>query len=297
MIADMTNTQKVAALLLSLGTERSKEVLQHLNPGEASRIAEELHSLGQVPQQVRRAVLREFRTLADREAPDAPAAPIVPPPVEPFALPAPPPVSSAPLLETISLVRATELLAAEPPHIIALALVGVSPERALAILQGLPVDMRAAVTGEYGHVTPPLPEVRTMLEHALRAKAERQNQQAQHAGRVALAALTQASQSASSPATEAVNAFHTLDTLPHHRLSALLRQANPEDLLLALRGVDAAYRDRLLTAVPFNQRILLLHQLQRQGPVSLRAITAAQQRIAALSAREMTAPHPETVHA
>jgi flagellar motor switch protein FliG len=270
----LTKRQKIATLLASLGEEQTRQVLAQLEPAQAAALAHERAVLGEVPNGTRRAVLREFRTLVQREE----RAEVL------DALPYGPRSTARPFLATVTPTRAAEVLASEPDAIVALALAALTPQVAAAIVSRLPVERRETVIDRLSHQAPPSDAVCTELDRAIRATAARHGAEAAADGEAALTALWPAApqEAHTAPAPVVVpRAFDALADLPRAELQALLRGVSLDDLALALRGAEPAVTDAVLHALPFSRRLHTLLRLRRRAAVRVGDILEAQARLAA----------------
>lgn len=303
----LTNTQKIATLLVALGTERSAKILEHLEPEQMARIAREIAAMGSVPHQQKRAVLREFRalmqaeerrrmgfTFAERVLDQAVGEEKAQQILQTISMPTAP--SGPPYLATVTPARAADLLAGEPPHIAAKLLLVLSFEQAALILEHLPADERGPVAQQLAHATPPSAEVQGHLERALRAKAARRNAEEHYDGAAALTELLAAPAPMPAPvAPQPMKAaapvaaptpdvsFDDLLTMELGEVQAVLRSVDNDTLCLALCGAEMLLRQRLLAAVPFTRRVIVQHRQKALKGTRLRDITAAQDAIARIA--------------
>ena len=157
MMAQQTpdNARKIALLMVSLGPERSAEILARMDGGEVSRIAREMSILDPASRQTMQSVLREFHELVADEPPAA----------------APRPVPC--YLTTLSPQQAARLLDDEPVHLINLLLLSLPPKTAAAVFQCLPSALKPEIARRIAEAQAPTPELRAKLDAALRAKARR----------------------------------------------------------------------------------------------------------------------------
>ena len=182
-VPTLTTTQKIATLLLSLGAERSAEILEYLDPEQTVAIAREIAAMGQVPNQTRRTVLREFRSRMNDEVQqhaglqfveqvlDKAFDPQQAHEVKAMIRSAVPPSLNPPYLSTVTPGRAAELISGEPLHIMSLLLVTLPAECSAAILQNLPPKEQVQLALQLSNTTPPSAEVRTQLEPCAACKS------------------------------------------------------------------------------------------------------------------------------
>jgi len=197
MQSSLNTIQKIALLLVSLGPERSAQIMAHLDQEQITRIVREIASLGKVANGTKRAVLREFRSLVTLEEERAQSfsfaeqvldqtlgqekARDMMKKITPAVAP-----STPSYLATLTPSRAAELISGEPVHIIALLLASLTPDKAAAILECLSAPVQAPVAMQLATTTPPTPELRKQLEQAVAAKARRYQHEELASGRAVL---------------------------------------------------------------------------------------------------------------
>ncbi|MHB9130792.1 MAG: FliG C-terminal domain-containing protein [Armatimonadota bacterium] len=313
---NLTNTQKIAAFLITLGKESTAQILGHLDPAEMEKIAHEIALMGRVPNQTKRTVLREFRALLHAEdrrdtgftfaeevlnqVVGSERARDMMQHIVPVAQ-----SDTPPYLSTITAGRAAALLCEEPVHIIALLLSSVAPDCAAGILEAFTAELRHQVAMQFAHTTPPSPELRLHLEKALRVKAQRHSHEEQLHGQAALAEMGNlpkpdemqapvteprisvprqvSMQDSIYPSDDGTLSFHELHSLAPSLLQVVVRKASNRDLCRALYAVDPLLHEAILSALPFARRISILHTMKSQPSLQLRVIADAQERIAHLA--------------
>lgn len=298
----LTNTQKIALLLTSLGAERTAEVMGYLEPEQTATLVREITTLGKVSHQTQRTVLREFRAMLAAREQQREQTSFAEQVLE-QSLAVKPAVRSAktasgtlPYLSTVLPSRAAELLCGEPVPITALLLSTLSVECAAGILECLPAELQPRVAVQLASTTPPAPEVRAQLESALRAKATRHRQEEHLNGRAALERLVGETptaqvgqgggatrQAVAAPAPTSGFTFHQLETLSLPALQTVLKQVDTRDIYYALRGADHALHQQMLRAIPLTRRVVVQGYIKAQQPVRLAEISAAQERILRLA--------------
>lgn len=253
----LTNSQKAALLIQSMGPQRAADIFEQLSPEQAGRIREALLALGPVPNETKRAVLRELRVMA---------APTLP--------------NDRPYLLSLTPDRAAELLGGEPPRLVALLLSVLPVERGRAIIACLPSDDRARLKQALAEVTPPSVLMHQHLEQALRAKAERFQFRETLQGAIAQETLAPPPVHPAEPPMIPPAApdftFGMLATLEKSVLRAIVTEADSADVALALRGAEPAFIEHVLHVLPARMRAGVRAQLKAHQPVRLRDITQAQ---------------------
>jgi len=267
-------------LIQALGGERANEILAQLPASQAEQIRQAMHALAALPNETKRAMLRELRALtaSPRHGHDTP------------------------YLITITPARAAELLTGEPSRLVALLLLPLPADRRQAILTHLPAEEQPAVRARCAELPPPAEQVALHLEQALRAKAKRfhfhEAMQGEAARDLLPAKTEQATPSAPPPVS--VMTFATLAALDRAVLRVIVSRAAVDDVARALRGTDHAGAQRILQALPVRLRAGIRARMKAPLQVRLCEITQAQQRLCRLAQdviAETLSPQEELTHA
>ena len=279
MAPEMTKSQKIAVMLMSLGAERAARVLEQLPPEQAAQIIQETSALGQVSHQAQRTVLREFRALVGEQEQRKGA----PSPYE--ALSARQSSSAPPYLATVSPARAAELLGDEPAPVVARMLSALTSAQAAAILVCFPPELSARVR-EYLTALPAASlEVRARLEKAVRRKSVDQARRAQQDGTAMLREtldmplnMPPVAPEPSVPPAPVRPSWQMTDllALDNAVLRETLSRVDAATLSAALRGAESPVTQHLLGALPLHRRLRIQHALHAQQPLTVRAILTAQ---------------------
>lgn len=307
--------QKVAAVLIALGPEKSAEVLAHLEAGEVERIARELAKMDQLDQPTKRQVLEEFRqrcaSFQEVERGGLEFA-------EELVRKALGPRRAA---QVVALLRSRHgegalahlqrsevndilrLVADEHPQVAALMLASLSPRKAAAVLAGLPAPMRAQTALRVAKSEPMPPTVATRLAHALEHKAsslglEQAEVQAgrntlveilKHCDRATertvLETLSQQDPDLGEYLRDRMFVFEDLARLEGRSLQLVLREVDQEDLRVALRGAGEDMREVVFQNMSEAAREVLKEDLEVGQPVRLREVEERQQKIAGVVRR------------
>jgi len=79
--------------------------------------------------------------------------------------------------------------------------------------------------------------------------------------------------------------FDEMTQLDYHSLSKVLQAADPKITLLALTGARKEFTDRIFKQLPAKQAAVLRKKMEQTGPLRLRDVEQAQQRLANIAAR------------
>jgi len=272
MSPQLTNSQKIAVLLMSLGAERAARVLEQLPPDQAARIIKDSTALGQIPHQTQRAILHEFRGLVGAQEQRQ----LMPSPAE-----SPRPVSASrsatpAYLATLPPARAAELVSDESPLLAARLLSTLSAAQSTALLDCCTPDVSERIRMHLTLLPPLTPAVRARLEKAIRRKAVQRSCRAQQDGATLLREAL-AAQPVEIPPAPVTPSFQLADfaTLETAQVREILAQVDDATLGCALRGADERLTHQLLSALSLHRRLRIRCAISTQ-PVTVRAIMEAQ---------------------
>jgi flagellar motor switch protein FliG len=307
---ELNKLQKVAALLRTLGPEKSVEVLSHLESHQVERIAAELERMGQLDSSTKRMVLDEFRRRCAGLPEDAATATdrferssIKQPAGDlgtavgkaPEAKTAGPEVALG-YLQDAEVDEIVGLIKDEHPQIIAFVLCNLPAPKAASMLGKLPESLRAEAAWRVANSSEILPGVAERLARALQQKASSLKlKQAQiptgqkvlmdilenvdpKVERAMLKSLAQQDPDLGRTLCSRLFDFNDLIRLDQPSLQAAVRKINWQDLRLALKGSEEEVREALLQSLPEADRQMLLRDLETGQPARLREIRAAQGR-------------------
>jgi flagellar motor switch protein FliG len=299
---ELNTVQKVAAVLMTLGPEKSAEVLRHLDTQQAESITRELANMQHVDPQTRAHVIEEFKHRCLNRAPEAkPKAHRLLDIYDAQPVQEEKNTSRDDLLvqlQTASIEDIVQLLQDEHPQVVAFVLSDLEAEKAGAVLSSLPADLRAAVAFRLANHEAALPAAAERLKQALEQKAALLKTMQSDIGsgaRILADILRNVDRDTSRDMLEEICAqdaqlgdslravlFHFEDlrfldsSALHQALAALDRQ----DLQLAMRGAGEELQAVILENLPESESTVLRLQLQRAQPVRLGEVEAAQLRIA-----------------
>lgn len=307
--------QKAAILLVALGPEKAAEVFKHLRDDEIESLSLEMAKLGQVDHEQVGYVFEELA--ATVQAYDSLAAGGVEYAREVLerALGSERAAEIIGRLSTVIEMRPFEFLRRTPPeHIvtflrseapqtIALVIANLHTTLAAQVLAHLPEDEQADIALRIARMSETPPDVVKEIEAVMRQKlasvvqqeysssggvqslAEILNYTDRPTERNVLETLTEQDAELGEEVRRLLFVFEDIAKLDDRSIQLVLREADQRDLALALRGVDAAVRERILENMSERGATLLREEMEYQPPQRKRVVEEAQGRIVAIVRR------------
>ncbi|HDD43359.1 MAG TPA: flagellar motor switch protein FliG [Candidatus Desulfofervidus auxilii] len=188
------------------------------------------------------------------------------------------------------------LIQDEHPQIIALILSCMDPEKAKEVISELPQEYRADIIYRISTMESIPPEVVEEIQETLRNKITGTGiGEARHGGldkvleivkkmdkNTIEAILTDLQELDSNLAVKIESQLFTFEDLIHlddRSVQTLLREIDTRDLVLALKAASEELKDLFLRNVSQRAREMILDDMEAMGPVRLKDVEAAQQRI------------------
>ncbi len=311
MAADvaLTGTQKAAVLLITLGSDASAQVLPFLQEEELERVTLEIFNMQAVPQSVRRNVLEESyhlsltnesvdqggyeyarmlltRTLGDKRAKDLIARVQNMQKGNPFDF-----------VRDADAVQLAGFLQDEHPQTIALVLSHLPPAQAGSVLSSLSPDYQAEVAERIAVMDSTDPEVVSEVEQGLQRKLSSLvthdyslsggveyvvnvlNQVDRGTEKSILDALDETNPTLAEEIRQKMFVFENIVMLDDRSVQRMLREVDTKDLVLALKGASEQAKDLIFRNMSTRAADLLREDVSLSGPVRLRNVEEAQQRI------------------
>jgi len=307
---ELTGEQKAAILLIALGPEVSAEVLKHLDEEEIEQVTLEIATARHVPPEVRASILKEFhemamaqeyisqggvgyakdvleRALGTQKAVDILQRLTSNLQVRPFDF-----VRKADPEQLLSFIQN------EHPQTIALILAYMTPEKAATVLAGLPPDQQADVARRLAIMDRTSPEVLKEIERVLEQKLSLLlSEDYASAGGIQLAvdilnlvdrttekAILERLEVSDPELVEEIKRrmflFEDIVHLDDRAVQRILREVDlANDLPLALKGANDEVRAKIFKNVSKRAAADIEENIEYMGPVLLRDVEAAQQKI------------------
>jgi len=309
---ELRGAQKAAILLLYLGEEVAGEILRRLREDEIQRVIPLMAEMSQVPKGVVEEVVAEFLSMYERKEEVLIGGRSYLEKVLPRALG---PEKARYVLEMITPEEETPFsylhkvdpstlanyLRSEHPQTIALILSYLDRERAAQVLAELPEELQSEVVYRIANLSRVVPEVIEDLEEVLRQEikvtktapvmgrkkgrkvaAEILNQLGGRAENI-LEQLKEKDPQVSEEIKEAMFVFEDLVNVEDRGLQKLLRQISKEDLALALKMASDELKEKIFRNLSQRAAQMLVEDMEALGPVRVRDVEKAQQRIIAVA--------------
>ena len=307
--ATLTGPEKVAALLLAMGKPLASRLLKHFNPAELKIITRSAAALGSVSIQTLEELVEELAAQFSRGVDLLGTAADV----EHLLGGVLPPDQVAEIMADVlgnsnssTWVRLSSLgdkdladyISKEHPQTAALILTRLTSEAAARVLAAVPRELRNILTRRMLSLRPVNDATVRILENKLRddlllntnrdAGGRAQNRVADILNRMAteqaedvLAALSEVKPEEAAALRAKMFSFMDIVTLSLKARSVLLDKVPSEQIVVALRGTDPAFRDSVLSAVGARARRLIENELNN-GSATPKEIAAARKAISNL---------------
>ena len=305
----LTGAQKCAVLMLLLDEGAAAALLRGLDPQEVRAVGDAMLSVAEIEPRAIDAVLDDFLAAhGEVAALGRDGAQLRDVMTQAFGQPRAatvldrlgPPVTELPFaaLAWVAPDEIAALIAADTPQVGAVILAHLPPETGSAVVAALPVEIQAEVLVRLARLGPVAPATLARLE----AEVEQQlrvlaaNRPPEPRGGPGIAAKLVGGVSDPARLLEAVRAvddelgdaiaeqlfvFADLIRIDSRGLQAVVREADPEQLVVALKGADPALRSHILAAMSQRAAAQIEDDLGSRGPLKREEVAAAQAAIAA----------------
>ena len=303
--------KKAAALLITLGKERSAEVLRHLSDDDIERLTWEISAMGELRSDQRREVVEQFQEAAVARnvisiggleyaedllrlaLGEAKATELI------DRLSATSPTVPFGFLRHLNVAQLVNFLNNEHPQTIALLTSFLNPDKAAQVLAGLDPEMAADVAQRIALMDRANPEIVNEVESVLRRKLSavlQPTRQTQNVGgiEVLVNVLKQSSRMTEKTIIEALEdnepdlaeqikkrmfVFENMSTLDDRSIQRILREVEVRDLSLALKATPDSVKECILRNMSTRAAAMMQEDMDASGPVRLRQVEEAQSRI------------------
>jgi flagellar motor switch protein FliG len=311
----LSGKKKAAILLLSLGPELSSRILKQFTEQEIEAVTMEIANLSRVDKELRDEVLNEFmligqaqrfmleggvdyaRELLEKTLGRHKAVEIIKRLKEQVKV------------KPFTFVRHTDpkqlvnMISREHPQTIAMILSYLDSQQAAMVLSDLPGDMRADIARRVALMERTSPEILKEVERVLRDKLSTVFQQdfTQAGGlgtvvdilnrvdrgteKLILEELEKEDAELADEIRQRMFIFEDIITLDDASIQRVVREVDSKDLARALKGASEEVKDRIFRNISKRAAEMLQEDLEFMGPVRLREVEEAQQRIVAIIRR------------
>lgn len=312
---NLNGLQKTAILLISLGTDLSAAVLQqNFHAEDIEKITQQISMMDRVPKEVQEVVLEEFaqlrqarelllvggvdyaRELLGKVMGSEKAGVLLDKIVvtiknKPFAA-----IRKADPKQLLSYVRD------EHPQTIAFILTHLPPSQASLILSALPNETQSDVSRRIAIIDTVSPEVVQDVARVLESKLSVVDHQEQSIGgvkalvdilnlvdrgteKVILEELDVADPELAEEVRRMMFVFEDIIKLPDASIQRILREVDSKDLAKAMRGSTEEVTERIYRNMSKRASDMMRDEIKYMGPVRLRDVEDAQQRIVQITRR------------
>lgn len=305
-----TGVRKAAILLVQIGQENAAKVMAHLRESEVEAISAEISNLDSLGGQETESVLAEFRDLAGAHANVMRGGPAFARALleESLGYERAEAImnrlaASAMQLPFQFLHRADprqllSFISGEHPQVIAVLLAHIPSDKATLVLSGLEPERQADVAHRIAVMDRTSPEILQKLEAVLERKMSSVLQPLDfstvggvdplvaiinRSDRVTERLIVEGLQARDPELAEQIKSrmfmFDDIVMLEDRYMQLVLRQVESGDLALALKGVAEEVRNKVTSNMSERAATTLLEDLELLGPVLLRQVEEAQQKV------------------
>ncbi len=311
----LTPRQKAAVFLLAIGQQKAAEIFKRLDEHEVELLTKEIANLGPVSKEVIDAVLREFREgfLEKRRlikggmltAQKFLEAALGPEKAQELIAKVGGKSGESPF-EFLKRTEPSQLLnfiQNEHPQTIALILSYLEPEYAASILSSLPVELQIEVTRRITTMdrTPPdiVMDIGKTLEHKLsslfsqglataggvKTTAEILNYVDRSTEKMILEAMEETEPELVDEVRKLMFVFEDIIHINDRGIQQVLKEVDTKELAVALKGASDAVKEKIFKNMSKRAAEAIKEEMEFMGPVRLRTVEEAQQRIVAIIRR------------
>ena len=308
-ITKFKGLQKAAVLLISLGPERSAEVIKYLSEQEIEQLTLEMANMRKVSEEQRDEVLDEFhkmclasnyiaqggieyaREVLERALGEQRAFEIISR------------LSSSLKMRPFEVVRRADpkqllsFIQGEHPQTIALIMTHLPADKAAALLSNLPQEIQAEVTKRIALMGRTNPEILKEIEKVLENKISNLaptdftttagiptvvnmlNRTDPSTLKVVMDTLEIEDPDLAEQIKKQMFVFEDIILLDDRGVQLVLREVDTKDLALALKGTSQEVINKIFSNMSSRASTMLKEDMQFMGPVRLRDVEEAQQRI------------------
>ncbi|MGB9791394.1 MAG: flagellar motor switch protein FliG [Thermacetogeniaceae bacterium] len=311
----LTGKQKAAILLISLGPEISAQIFKHLQEEEIEQLTLEIANIRKVPPEKRDEVFQEFyqmclaneyitqgginyaREILEKALGAQKAAEII------NRLTASLQVRPFDFIRKADPSQLLNFLQGEHPQTIALILAYMDPEQAASVLSALPAESQAEVARRLALMDRTSPEILREVEKVLERKlstvvtqdytkaggvnslVEILNRVDRATEKTIIETLEVQDPELAEEVKKRMFVFEDIVQLDDRAVQLVLREVDSHDLALALKGASEEVMKKIENNISKRAAQMLREDIEYMGPVRLRDVEDAQQRIVAVIRR------------
>jgi flagellar motor switch protein FliG len=309
---DLTGRQKAAVFLVTLGSEISAEIFKHLREDEIEALTFEIARLETVESEERDRVLLEFqelmmaqdfittggidyaRELLEKSLGSQKAVDIINR------------LTSSLQVRPFDFIRRTDpthllnFIQQEHPQTIALILAYLEPQKASIILSSLPHEIQSDVAKRIATMDRTSPEVLREVERVLEKKLSTLSSEDYTAAggvesiveilnlvdrsteKTIIESLEEDDPELAEDIKKRMFVFEDIVMLGDREIQKVLREVDTSELAKALKAVDSEVQDKIFRNMSKRAATLLKEDMEYMGPVRLKDVEEAQQKIVSI---------------
>lgn len=311
----MSGRRKAAILMVSLGPEIASEIYKHLSDEEIEQVTVEVATVGVVPKAITDEVTEEFYTTAlaqeyvkqgginmardilEKAMGADKANDII------ARLQGALTVSPFDFIKKIDAASILNLIANEHPQTIALIVSHLEYEQGAAIISALPPELQSEVALRIASMDQTTPEVIQDVEKVLERKiasvlsqdltvaggiealAELLNRVDRQTEKSIFETMEERSPELADEIKKLMFLFEDVALLDDRSIQQVLKEVDPKELALALKGASEEVKDRIFKNMSSRAAEMIKEEMEFMGPVRLRNVEESQQRIVAIIRR------------
>ncbi|HCD71691.1 flagellar motor switch protein FliG [Thermovirga lienii] len=306
---ELRGRKKAAILLILLGPERAAQIYRHLDEASIEFLTLEIASVRKITSEERRAVLKEVQELIMAKeflgkggvsyARELLEQALGKEKAEDLLKRLTSSLQSKPFdfLRTSDPVQLFSFLQGEHPQTIALILAYLPPDKAAAIISGLPGELQADVAFRIAKMDSVSPEVLKEAEKVMERKFSAVvgadfsraggidsivaiiNKAGRKTEKQILEILDEKDPEMAEEIRKKLFTFEDIVKIDDKSLQKVVRDVDTKDLAMALKGVSDDLREKFYRNMSSRAVEMLKEEMEYMGPVRLRDVEEAQQKI------------------
>ena len=312
---EMTGMRKAAALLIALGPDVSAQVMKQLSEEEIEQVTLEIANLGKIDPDVRDKVVEEFyqmalaqdyitqggldyaRQVLEKALGAQKAIEIL------ERLTATLQITPFEFMRKMDAKQILSFIQDEHPQTIALILSYLTPDQAAVILSSLPPELMTEISMRMAKIDRTSPDVVHKVENILERKlALLTTQESTNAGGIKhfVEILNRVDRNTEKTVIEYLEGedpelaeevkrqmflFEDIVILDDRSIQRVLREIDSKDLALALKGAGEEVKQKIFKNMSARASQMLKEDMEFMGPVRVRDVEQAQQRIVSVIRR------------
>jgi len=310
-IEDLSNAKKASLLLIALGHRWATEIMRLLKPDEIKRISFWISKIDYVPQELTEKIIKEFyerlvrkTSLASTGGREYLLDVLSGMMGESRARELVDDLGEDDTSEVFSILRQVEpkqlasYFKQEQPQTVALLLSYVDPKRAADIVSEFPEDMQFDILMRLAKLEETDPDIVAAMERTLaqslgavagskkiqkiggpKIVAEILNNVSRELEKSLMEQLSEKDFDLAAEIKDLMFVFADLVLLDDKSIQAVVKEVDQNDLVLALKGANAAVKDKIFKNISKRQADTINDELAFMGPVKASVVGEAQQKI------------------